>query len=137
MHSHLHTYTFTSKAPGDFTAVTQVLSFTPSESNQTLPLRVPISDDMVHEGRVEMFSVRLEVPMGEEGVGLGAQDTATVTIEDDDCKCDAAFDVVMAMNYRSSDILCLFPFLCLQLCRLDLSERSTVQGRVRVWRCVW
>lgn len=57
--------------------------FPPRLSNQILPLRIPISNDLLYEGGAEMFTVKLEVPDGEEGVSIGVQSTAVVTIEED------------------------------------------------------
>ena len=42
--------------------------------------------------------MRLEVPRGEDGVALGAQDTATVTIEDADSMYDVKVNVAMAIE---------------------------------------
>ena len=72
-----------STAPSDYTAVREVLVFPPNLSNQILPLRIPISNDLLYEGGAEMFSVKLEIPIGEAGVSIGVQSTAMVTIEED------------------------------------------------------
>lgn len=79
-----------STAPSDYTAVREVLVFPPSLSNQILPLRIPISNDLVYEGGAETFSVRLEIPSEERGVSAGLQNTAIVTIEEDGMTRDHA-----------------------------------------------
>ena len=93
-----------STAPSDYTAVREVLVFPPSLSNQILPLRIPISNDLVYEGGAEMFSVRLEIP-SERGVSAGLQNTAIVTIEEDGmtyeimlCHCGVMWCHVMSCD---------------------------------------
>ena len=81
--------------------------------------------------------MRLEVPRGEDGVALGAQDTATVTIEDADSMYGVTVNVAMAMNYwiiynreREKDSWNrLNPLACTVICSLA-SIRSSAVGPV-------
>ena len=95
-----------STAPSDYTAVREVLVFPPSLSNQILPLRIPISNDLVYEGGAETFSVRLEIPSEEMGVSAGLQNTAIVTIEEDGMTRDHALPLwCHVMLLMSCDVM--------------------------------
>lgn len=66
-------------APGDYTTTTGTLTFLPGQT--LLPIPVPIAEDGINEGN-ENFTVRLVAPAS--NVSIGAQDTTTVTIVDND-----------------------------------------------------
>ena len=70
-------------APGDYTAESDVtVTFAPTVTEQEVT--VSISNDAVYEG-AEEFRGQIRLPLGAEGVQLGASQ-ATVTITDDDCE---------------------------------------------------
>ena len=79
----LHAF-FHTASSGDYTPVIQTITFPAGETSVTVP--VDTLDDSLSEDQ-EMLGATLSNPQG-NGLpfSLGAQDTATVEIEDDDCK---------------------------------------------------
>lgn len=67
---------------GDFvTTIPSVIIF--GEDESTLPVTFRLTDDSIVEA-VEEFRVSVRVAAGETGASVGTNDTATVSIEDND-----------------------------------------------------
>ena len=85
----------------DYITTSQRVIFPPTVTSQTV--MVSILDDNVVES-MEQFTALLSVPVGQSGVGLGA-DTATVNIIDGDGKF-LYYHVIYTKH------LCVFFFIC-------------------------
>lgn len=75
----VETYDGTAEAGSDYTAVSQTVTFLDGEVSKTVS--ISIADDMASEG-TEVFYVELNTPGG--GASIGSNDTAAVTIYDDE-----------------------------------------------------
>ncbi|MCL1472660.1 Calx-beta domain-containing protein, partial [Argonema antarcticum] len=79
----------------DFTATTQTISFTANETSKTVT--VPITDDSLFEGN-ENLNLTLVNPSA--GTNIGSQNTANLTIVDNDSPATVAFSQA---NYQVNE----------------------------------